>query len=200
MNNLVDGEFNLLCPLVGGTKMHFSGTGTLHVASTQTTNANATLVLGGGLRFTSDGFRTVTAEGSANRISIVVEGAGATFAAERDWTYGPEPGLETTTVAADRALVIREGATLRIAAGAHKVMFADPIAGYGKMAFDPGAQIGLAGELFESCKTAWTPFATVLEVEGDPAVAGCAVRAVPLGNGLTELQAKLQVGMRIILR
>ena len=200
IRNLVDGEFDIQCPLVGKTPMWFGGTGTLHVASTQTTNANATLVLGGGLRFTSDGFRTVTAEGVTNAITIEVEGTGATFAADRDWIYGPEPGVETTTTAEDRALFIRNGATLRFAAGAHKVMFADPIAGYGKMAFDPGAQIGLAGELFESCKTAWTPFATVLEVEGYPAVAGCAVRAVPLGNGLTELQAKLQVGMRIILR
>jgi hypothetical protein len=180
--------------------MYFGGTGTLHVATTMTTNANASLILGGGIRFSSDAFRTATSEWPDKIINLAVEGGDATLVAERDWTYGPEEGLVVGTTADKRALTVAYGSTLHIAAGAHKVSFADPIYGLGALAFDPGAQIGLAGELFRSAKTEWTTVATVHEVSGEPAVAGCKVQVQDLGNGLVALKAKLVAGLKVILR
>ena len=200
IRNRVDGEFDVQCPLVGSTPMYFGGTGTLHVATTMTTNANASLILGGGIRFSSDAFRTATSEWPDSIINLAVEGGDATLVAERDWTYGPEEGLVVGTTADERALTVAYGSTLHIAAGAHKVSFADPIYGLGALAFEPGAQIGLAGELFRSAKTEWTTVATVHEVSGEPAVAGCKVQVQDLGNGLVALKAKLVAGLKVILR
>ena len=121
-------------------------------------------------------------------------------AARKNWTYGPQEGLATSTTAEDRALTIRPGATLRLVAGEHCVSFADPIVGRGTLAFADGAKFGLAGALREGAKTQWATIATVGAVTGTPVSSGYKLQTVANGDGTVSLQAKLLVGMTVIVR
>jgi hypothetical protein len=199
--NFINGEFDVRCPIVGAGTLAFFGTGTVHLASTLTTNQNAKVVLGDGLTFSSDGFSTVTAGCPDNLIALNVRSGTVTLSpGDNGWIYGPEAGVETTTTADERALTIDAGATLGISAGSGKISFADPISGWGTLLFAEGSSIRLAGDLNESAMGAWTSFAAVGSVVGVPDVVGCKVRTVESEDGRIILQAKKFIGARVIVR
>ena len=198
--HFVDGELEVLCPMVGTVPMVFGGSGKMHVETTMSSNKNASVVIGGGLTFTSGKFYTVTEENPDCSINIVVTNS-ATFGAVKNWSYGPQEGVATSTEPYDRAVQIAEGATLTVDSGDYTITFGEHIIGDGRLVFAEGAKIQLGGSLAQAAKGNWIPFATVREIEGMPVVpAHYLVRVVDNDNGTDSLEVKIRLGLSIVIR
>ena len=166
----VDGEMMVMCPLTGGRIQRYRGTGKLHVETTKSyASGDCEVNLGGGISFTSGGFRTVTADAPGHAVRLAVD-TEATLRADKPWTYGPETGVETTTTIEARALRVLGGATLTIDTPTHAITLADPIRGAGTLKFARGARLVLDARLPKRGR--WTEIATVGAVVGEPVLEG----------------------------
>ena len=198
--HVIDGEMSVLCPLGGVGRQRYRGTGTLSVASTQSSAAgNCEINIGGGLTFTAGGFATVAAGAADKCMKLTVSGE-ATLGADQPWTYGPAKGVLPTTTVEDRALTINDHATLTIDTPANAITFEDPIRGKGTLKFAEGAKIALGDNLPKRGK--WTEIATVGAVEGEPTIAGDIKKyaTVDNGDGTVSLLVKPAVGMIFLVK
>lgn len=201
--NVVDGDFDVQCPLIGWAPMRFSGTGTLNVDSTITTNRNSSLVIGGGLTLTSRGaFHTVTDNDADHFMNVEVTDSAVLAAPEASWVYGPQDGVTTETSDADRALCLRDSASILTVASTngYAIAFGDPIRGRGTLRIVQAAKVALSGELESSAVSGWTELARVGSVEGLPDQTHYRFKTVENDDGTVSLMAKVRGGSLIILR
>lgn len=198
--NVVDGEFDVQCPLIGWAPMHFSGTGTLNVDETVTTNVNSSLVLSGGITFTSRGAFYTSTENDANHVmNLIVDGEATLAAPTAPWTYGPA-NSHSAGSSVDRALLLQNADSVLTVASTngYAIAFGDPIVGKGTLRFAEGAVIKPVGEL---SKTVWTEMARVGSVEGLPAAQDdYRYRTVQNADGTVSLEAKCRGGSILIVR
>lgn len=201
--NVVDGEFDVQCPLIGWATMRFSGTGTLNVDSTITTNMNSSLVIGGGLTLTSRGaFHTVTANDTDHFMNVEITDSAVLAAPEASWTYGPEANVETVTQGDDRALALADSATVLTIASTngHAIAFGDQIRGRGTLKIAESAKVSLAGALAIAAETGWAELARVGSVEGLPDQGSYRFKTVANDDGTVSLMAKSRGGLLFIVR
>ena len=113
--------------------------------------------------------------------------------------YGPKPGVETQTVAEDRAMLIDAGATLTLTTADGALVLADPIRGAGTLRFADGAVLEPAGAL-ALLPGVWTEIARVGAIEGLPVCGDIRFKTVENDDGTVSLLAKPFSGALIILR
>jgi hypothetical protein len=126
--HFVDGAVTSACPVQATARQTFIGDGALAFWTVQSDPEGA-----GELKFMENatvrlgGWKTVRTDAD-NAMRMVVRDS-ATVGALGDWTYGPESGFESSTVAADRALKVIGGAKTRVTfdTEGHTVTLADPL-------------------------------------------------------------------------
>lgn len=149
----VNGTLDLVAPFsLSNMTMTVLGSGRMNVSSMKTiSGATSKLVLGAGLQFCPATWATVTADGPDACFPIEIDSS-ATFLATNDWTYGVAEGVDTTTSAADRAIVIASPfGSLTVdtddpdADGvSHTITFADPVRGSGSLVKEGAGTLVLA--------------------------------------------------------
>ena len=141
--HFVDGTLDFRAPVKYSSKAqaHFDGPGLLCIGKPVShPEGNGTTLLGTGITLRPGArWNTVTSDAADKYVRLGVDSFG-TLSITNDFAYGPEPGLETTTTAADRALQLpRPACTLTvdtqdpISGEGHTATFEDPIIGYGKL-------------------------------------------------------------------
>lgn len=126
--HFVDGAVTSACPVQATARQTFIGDGFAALAMVQSdAEGSSSLKFAEKMTVSPGGWKTVRS-GADNPMTMVVRD-NATIGALGDWTYGPESGFESSTVAADRALKVIGGAKTRVTfdTEGHTVTLADPL-------------------------------------------------------------------------
>ena len=205
-SNRIDGEMDILCPLVIRTEAAFRGTGSLHVAGTMARAVDGVgeTQLADGISFTCDGWQTAwDDEGYTNFCQrlAVLEGT-AYLKAPQAWTYGVDADVATEVPMTNRAIRIHQAGNLVLDCTENPITFADPIAGPGKLTFAEGAQVRIGGALLASKPVGkWIELARVGAIEGEPSLpSSWTTRTIANDDGTVSLMAREPPGIAIIIR
>lgn len=134
-------DIHAAVPYSGSGNQYFEGAGLVCIMKPVSySGADSTTYLGTGITLRPGArWNTVTSEAADKYVRLGVDSFG-TISITNDFSYGPQPGLETTTTAADRALQLpRPACTLTVdtqdpvSGEGHTATFEDPIIGYGKL-------------------------------------------------------------------
>lgn len=203
MNHVVDGLLDVQCPMGVKETIGFRGSGEIRIASVASCDdpnwagKSAEFQFSGGMTVKPAEWNTTDDVQPTSSTRLHAVGDVTLSVTGRCW-YGPKPGVETQTVAADRAMLIDAGATLTLTAADGALVLADPICGAGTLRFADGVVLEPAGAL--AVPGVWTEIARVGAVEGLPVCETFRFKTVENDDGTVSLLAKPFAGALIILR
>lgn len=200
-NNVVNGTLTVGCPLGTCTSPQFAGTGRIEIAGVHSATNEVWTGVSGEFGFagsltvkfgewlTTDSVQPSAAVRFHVRGDIVLEAEAGCF-------YGPEPGIAPASEAADREMLIDEGASLTV--GGTALALADRIVGPGTLVFETGVGLVPSGALCASA--GWTEIARVGAIEGLPVCETFRFKTVENDDGTVSLLSKPRGGLLLLLR
>ena len=198
---LVDGYFAVSNTFTTSVNAPFIGDGEVHLGGVLPTNATGRISFGGNISLGMGGdWHTLSNIDPDEILTLSVDSGVLTLVADSNWTYGDSDVGDSGSTVADRAIKVKENATLALAASEYTTTLCEPIHSDGKIVFEEGFKLAFAGRTRAEIGE-WVTFAVSPLMDGEPSVhESYYIRTVENSDGTLAMQSRRRAGAVVVIR